>query len=160
MSMVSYSNFIEILDKHETKLREMSKNEVFGDSQFAPIYPIVAYDSRFMNEPMIIGLIIVSHSFFTLKGEYPIGPMGVFHDVCGFADLPDCMLEFIAYVNTMEEGNWTSISEMLLYHNRAVVIDEALFERCEKNGWCLTIYESLCRKVDGHQYWANEPIID
>ena len=132
--MVSYSNFIEILEKHETKLREMSKSEVFGDSQFSPIYPIVAYDSRFMNEPMIVGLIIVSHSFFTLKGEYPIGPMGVFHDVCGFGELPKCILEFITYVTTMEEGNWTSISEMLLYHNRAVVVDEILFERCEKNG--------------------------
>lgn len=157
---ISWTNFITTLDIHETQIRENSNGIVCGDIDYAPIYPIVAFDSRSMDYPIIIGLILVSHKFFELKGEYPIGPMGFFYDTCKLEGLPNCILEYVAYVYSMEEGNWKTISELMLYHNRAVVVDEALFETGERIGWVNAINNSLCREIDGHQYWANEPIID
>ena len=159
---MSLENFITILDTEENEglLRWISGDSVAGNTAHAPVYPIVAFDPRFMEQPVIVGLVLVSHHYFDLDGEHPIGPMGLFHDVSDLDDLPPCIKEYVMYVWELEDGVWPTIAELLLYHNRAVVLDEAAQDDGEKYGWKQVVEDALFGKRNSYTYWAAEPKID
>jgi len=156
---MSWENFITILDTEENEelLRWVSGESVLGNATHAPVYPIVAFDPRSMDEPIIVGLVLVSHHYFQLEGTCSIGSMGLFYDVCAWEDLPPCISEYVSYVWEMENGIWPTMSELLLYHNRAAVLDEKAQADGEQMGWKQVVEDSLFGKRSGYTHWADEP---
>jgi len=77
-----------------------------------------------------------------------------------FFDYDNSMLfdGFIDYVYQFEEPDtWETDAELLLYHNRAAVIDDILQEEVEDFGIQEVLMAALRGQYDGHNSWASHP---
>ena len=113
------------------------------------IYPVMGYDARFMDEPMVVGFALVP--FFQDEAKHFCGLFFDYDDIDIFAD-------YIDYVYEFEEMNtWATDTELLLYHNRAAVIDYDLQEEVLEFGFKEVVSAALRGQYDGHSSWAKHP---
>lgn len=113
------------------------------------IYPIFGYDGRDMDEAIVVGFALVP--FFQDESKRFCG---MFFDYDGVNEFED----FISYVYQFEEADsWITDVEVLLYHNRAAVIDLHLQEEAEEFGYTEVVAAALRGQYEGHSAWANDP---
>ena len=106
------------------------------------IYPIYAYDGKYTLEPLFVGFVFLPHRLFFLPKEKKwaeIQPLFFDHDNVMMFD------GFIDYVYQFEEPDtWETDTELLLYHNRAAVIDDYLQQEAQEFG-----IGSAIRRIEG-----------
>ena len=56
-----------------------------------------------------------------------------------------------------QQNTWATDTELLLYHNRAAVIDYDLEEEVNEFGFLEVVSAALRGQYDGHSAWANHP---
>ena len=113
------------------------------------IYPIFGFDNRTMDDAIVVGFALVP--FFQDETKRFCG---MFFDYNGVEDFED----FISYVYEFEAHNtWITDVEVLLYHNRAAVLDLSLQEEAEEFGFTEVVAAALRGQYDGHSAWATEP---
>ena len=70
----------------------------------------------------------------------------------------DYFNDFISYVHEFEAfDTWDSDTELLLYHNRAAVIDELLQNEAQEFGFTEVVSAALRGQYEGHSIWATHP---
>ena len=113
------------------------------------IYPIMAFDSRIMGEPIVVGFALIP--FFQDETKHFCG---MFFDYDGVDEFQD----FINYVYQFEDmDTWETDVEVLLYHNRAAVLDLHLQEEAEEFGFTEVVSAALRGQYEGHSEWVNDP---
>ena len=138
----------------EEYIRLMASNE--GLPADGLIYPIYAYDGKYTLEPLFVGFLFLPSPFVLLAdyGEEVGGVLPLFfdHDNVMMFD------GFIDYVYQFEEPDtWETDAELLLYHNRAAVIDDYLQQEVEEFGISEVLFAALRGQYDGHSSWASHP---
>lgn len=120
------------------------------------IYPIFAHDEKYALEPECVGFVFLPlpYSMVTADYEYEGEVMPIFFD----HDNSMLFDGFIDYVYQFEEPDtWETDAELLLYHNRAAVIDDILQEEVEDFGIKEVLMAALRGQYDGHNSWASHP---
>ena len=113
------------------------------------IYPVFGYDNRIMDEAIVVGFALVP--FFQDETKKFCG---MFFDYDGVEDFE----EFISYVYEFEKkDSWETDTEVLLYHNRAAVIDLHLQEEAEEFGFTEVVAAALRGQYQSHSAWVNDP---
>ena len=121
------------------------------------IYPIYAYDEKYTLEPLLVGFVFLPSPFVMLTADLgetinAVMPLFFDHDNVMLFD------GFIDYVYEFEEPDtWETDCEVLLYHNRAAVIDEVLEEEVDEFGITEVLLAALRGQYDGHSDWATHP---
>lgn len=133
----------------EEFIRLMAFEHGFVDAHTAIIYPVYGFDKKYFAEPILIGFAFVpsiqcDHSdFYGLFFDYD--------DVTIFEDFVDYVYEF------EEPETWESDTELLIYHNRAAVLDEILQEEVKEFGLVEVVSAALRGQYNGHSSWATHP---
>ena len=121
------------------------------------IYPMYAYDEKYILEPLLVGFVFIPSPFVTVDTEYgdvldEVMPIFFDHDNVMMFD------GFIDYVYQFEEPEtWETDCELLLYHNRAAVIDDILEEEVDEFGITEVLLAALRGQYNGHTAWASHP---
>jgi hypothetical protein len=121
------------------------------------IYPIFAHDEKYTLEPECVGFVFLPLPYSMVTTDYDeyeeeVMPIFFDHDNSMLFD------GFIDYVYQFEEPDtWETDAELLLYHNRAAVIDEILQEEVEEFGVKEVLMAALRGQYDGHNSWASHP---
>ena len=118
-------------------------------ADFADIYPIMGFDVKIMEEPFVVGFAIIP--------DY----QPEIEEFCGlFFDYDDVELfeDFIEYVYDFEKPQtWATDVEVLLYHNRAAVLDAHLQREAEEFGFTEVVAAALRGQYEGHSAWVSHP---
>ncbi len=131
----------------EQYIRSIAK-ERLPSADTAPIYPVLAFDKNVVDEAMVVGFAIVP-IWQTMSKEFG----GMFFDYN-----PDHFADFIEYVYEFEAlDTWDTETELLLYHNRAAVIDEYLQNEADEFGFTEVVMAALRGQYEGHSRWASHP---
>ena len=114
------------------------------------IYPIMGFDSRSMDEAIVVGFALVPF-FQDESKEF----CGMFFDYDGVNEFAD----FVNYVYEFEEGDtWLTDVEVLLYHNRAAIIDTDLQAEAEEFGFTEVVSAAIRGQYEGHSSWVYDPV--
>ena len=133
----------------EQYIRAIGLDNGLPHAQTDAIYPVFGYDSRIMDEAIVVGFALVP--FFQDETKRFCG---MFFDYDGVEEFE----EFISYVYEFEEiDTWTTDVEVLLYHNRAAVIDLHLQEEAEEFGFTEVVAAALRGQYEGHSAWVKDP---
>ena len=132
----------------EEYIRNLAKDNGMESADTDPIYPVFAFDRKVVDEAMLVGFVIVP-IWQTMSKEFG----GLFFDY-----EVDYFNEFIDYVYEFESfDTWDSETELLLYHNRAAVIDEYLQNEAQEFGFTEVVMAALRGQYEGHSVWASHP---
>lgn len=113
------------------------------------IYPIMGYDSRSMDDASVIGFALVP-SFQDETKHF----CGMFFDYDGVNEFAD----FVNYVYEFEKSDtWETDVEVILYHNRAVILDIHLQQEAEEFGFTEVVAAAMRGQYEGHSSWVREP---
>jgi len=113
------------------------------------IYPIMGYDYRSMDDAFVIGFALVP-SFQDETKHF----CGMFFDYDGVEEFAD----FVNYVYEFEETDaWETDVEVILYHNRAAILDGHLQQEAEEFGFTEVVSAAMRGQYEGHSSWVREP---
>lgn len=113
------------------------------------IYPIMGYDYRSMDDAFVIGFALVP-SFQDESKHF----CGMFFDYDGVNEFAD----FVNYVYEFEEIDaWETDVEVILYHNRAAILDIHLQQEAEEFGFTEVVAAAMRGQYEGHSSWVREP---
>ena len=113
------------------------------------IYPIMGFDNRTMDEAIVVGFALIP--FFQDESKHFCGMFFDYDDVELFED-------FIQYVYDFEKPQtWATDVEVLLYHNRAAVLDAHLQHEAEEFGFTEVVAAALKGQYEGHSTWVTHP---
>jgi len=133
----------------EEFIRLMAFEHGFMDAHTDIIYPVYGLDVRCFHEPILIGFAYVPTMQYDYEDFY--GLFFDYDDVTVFED-------FIEYVYEFEEPQtWEADTELLIYHNRAAVLDDILQEEVKEFGLMEVVSAALRGQYDGHSSWATHP---
>ena len=133
----------------EEYIRAIALDNGMSHAKTDLIYPIMAFDSRIMGEPIVVGFALIP--FFQDETKHFCG---MFFDYDGVDEFQD----FINYVYQFEDmDTWETDVEVLLYHNRAAVLDLHLQEEAEEFGFTEVVSAALRGQYEGHSEWVNDP---
>ena len=131
----------------EQYIRSIAKERI-PSADNAPIYPVFAFDKKVVDEAMLVGFAIVP-IWQTMSKDFG----GMFFDYDS-----DHFVDFIEYVYEFEPlDTWDTETELLLYHNRAAVIDEYLQNEADEFGFTEVVMAALRGQYEGHSRWASHP---
>jgi len=133
----------------EEYIRVMAFEHGFLNAHTDIIYPVYALDMKYYEEPILIGFAFVPNLHLNTEDFY--GLFFDYDDVVIFED-------FVEYVYQFEEPEtWSSDTELLIYHNRAAVLDEILQEEVKEFGLMEVVSAALRGQYNGHSSWATHP---
>jgi|TARA_R110002110_G_scaffold150598_3_gene342645 hypothetical protein len=133
----------------EEFIRLIAFEQGFLDAHTDIIYPVYGFDVRYFAEPTLVGFAYVPTVQYDSEGFY-----GLFFDY----DDVTIFEEFVEYVYQFEEPKtWLSDTELLIYHNRAAVLDDSLQEEVKEFGLMEVVSAALRGQYDGHSSWATHP---
>ena len=133
----------------EQYIRALALDNGMTHANTDAIYPIMGYDERIMDEAIVVGFAVIP--FFQDETKHFCG---MFFDYDGVEEFED----FINYVYQFEErDSWGTDAEVLLYHNRAAVLDIHLQEEAEEFGFTEVVNAALKGQYEGHSAWASDP---
>ena len=113
------------------------------------IYPIMAYDFRSMDEAIVVGFALVP-SFQQESKHF----CGLYFDYDGVNDFAD----FVNYVYEFEDADtWETDVEVLLYHNRAAILDFSLQHEAEEFGFTEVVAAAQRGQYESHSSWVHDP---
>jgi hypothetical protein len=132
----------------EQFIRSIAKDNGMTSADTDLIYPVFGFDKRIMDEAIVVGFVIVP--LWQSVSDHFCG-MFFDYDVDEFED-------FIKYVYEFEEHDtWESETELLLYHNRAAVIDESLQNAVDEFGYTEVVAAAIRGQYEGYSLWAGHP---
>jgi hypothetical protein len=132
----------------EQYIRSLAKDNGMSGAENDPIYPVFAYDVKVVDEAVIVGFAIVP-IWQTMSKEF--GGMFFDYHVDYFNDFIDYVYEFEPF------DTWETETELLLYHNRAAVIDESLQNEAQEFGFTEVVSAALRGQYESHSVWASHP---
>ena len=133
----------------EEYIRAVAYDSGMTHAKTDAIYPIMAYDARIMDEAIVVGFALIP--FFQDETKHFCGMFFDYDDVELFED-------FIEYVYDFEKPQtWATNVEVLLYHNRAAVLDAHLQREAEEFGFTEVVAAALRGQYEGHSAWVSHP---
>ena len=109
----------------------------------------MAFDARLTREAIVVGFALIP--FFQDETKHFCG---MFFDYDGVEEFAD----FVNYVYEFEEHDtWVTDSEVLLYHNRAAILDLKLQEEADEFGFTEVVKAAIRGQYDGHTSWVHDP---
>ena len=132
----------------EQFIRTIAKDNGMVSAETDAIYPVFGFDSRSMDDATVVGFVIVP---IWLSASEHFGGMFFDYYVDDFEDFVDYVYEF------EEPDTWETETELLLYHNRAAVIDEALQFEAEEFGFTEVVAAAIRGQYEGYSLWAHHP---
>mgnify|MGYP000612070441 CR=1 FL=1 len=134
----------------EEYIRMMVSNE--GLSSDGEILPIVAFDDKYHLKPLVVGFVFLPAPILSLDVIDASIPIFFDHDNAIYFE------EYVDYVYEFEEPEtWDTDAELLLYHNRAAVMDVYLQEAVAEFGIKEVLFAALRGQYNGHNSWASHP---
>ncbi len=132
----------------EQFIRSIAKDSGMVGADTDCIYPVFGFDNRSMDDAVVIGFVIVP-IWQTESKQF--GGLFFDYEVEDFED-------FVDYVYQFEElDTWETETELLLYHNRAAVLDEVLQSEAEEFGFTEVVAAAIRGQYEGYSLWANHP---
>ena len=113
------------------------------------IYTVMAYDERIMDEAIVVGFALIP--FFQDETKHFCG---MFFDYDGVEEFAD----FVNYVYEFEDSDtWETDVEVLIYHNRAAILDVKLQGEADEFGFTEVVTAAMRGQYDGHSSWVHDP---
>jgi len=133
----------------EEYIRAIAFDNGLTNSATDIIYPIMAIDTHSIPDAIIVGFVIVP--FFQDETEQFCGMFFDYNGVNEFAD-------FVNYVYEFEDiDTWETDVEVLLYHNRAAILDFDLQREVEDFGFTEVVNAALRGQYESHSSWVHDP---
>ena len=133
----------------EEYIRALAYESGISHAHTDAIYPIMAYDSRHTDEAIVVGFALIP--FYQDESKHFCG---MFLDYDGVEEFAD----FVNYVYEFEDHDtWETDAEVLLYHNRAAILDLKLQDEADEFGFTEVVKAAIRGQYDGHSSWVHDP---
>ena len=133
----------------EEYIRAVAYDSGMTHAKTDAIYPIMAYDERIMDEAIVVGFALIP--FFQDETKHFCG---MFFDYDGVEEFAD----FVNYVYEFEDSDtWETDVEVLVYHNRAAILDLKLQGEADEFGFTEVVTAAMRGQYDGHSSWVHDP---